>query len=183
CPVPAGAVLPWQASPHELALPEGRAGGSAAQVGTNLLYIGGTNGVAATATTYVAKLENGNYGGWSAGPALPEARTDAALANLSGVVYLVGGKGPDGGATDTVWSIGLDPDSGALKTWAPVEGLALPAPRAGAAAVAVTDGIVVAGGWGADGKATATVWKATVDATSGKLGAFKEQAALQAPVA
>jgi N-acetylneuraminic acid mutarotase len=183
CPVPAGAVLPWQASPNELALPEGRAGGSAAQVGTNLLYIGGTNGVAATDTTYVAKLENGNYGGWSAGPALPEARTDAALANLSGVVYLVGGKGPDGGATDTVWSIGLDPDSGALKSWAPVEGLKLPEPRSGAAAIAVTDGIVVAGGWDADGKATATVWKSTINATSGKLGEFKEQAPLAKPVA
>jgi hypothetical protein len=183
CPVPPGAVLPWQASPSELALPAGRTEGAAAQVGTNLLYIGGSDGSAGTDTTFVAKLDKGNYGAWTTGPALPEARTDAALANLSGVVYLIGGKGPDGKATDTVWSIGLDPDSGALKTWAPVEGLKLPAARAGAAAVAVTDGIVVAGGWDADGKASATVWKATVDATSGKLGAFKEQAALQTPVA
>jgi len=183
CPVPTGAVLPWQASPAELALPAGRTEGAAAQVGTYLLYIGGSDGSAATDTTFVAKLDKGNYGAWTAGPALPAARTDAALANLSGVVYLIGGKGPDGKATDTVWSIALDADSGALKTWAPVEGLTLPAPRAGAAAVAVTDGIVVAGGWGADGKASTTVWKATVDATSGKLGAFKEQAALLKPVA
>ena len=182
CPVPAGAVLPWQASPKELALPEGRTDGAAAQVGTNLLYIGGSNASGATDTTFVAKLQNGNYGAWSAGPALPAARTDAALANLSGVIYLMGGKGRDGKPTDTVWSIGLDPDSGALKSWAPVEGIKLPAPRAGAAAVAVTDGIVVAGGWDADGKPSTTVWKATIDA-SGKLGQFKEQAALLKPVA
>jgi len=189
CPVPAGGVLPWQASPSELALPEGRTGGTAAQVGTNLLYIGGSNGSAASDATFVAKLDKGNYGPWATGPALPEARSKAAVANLSGVIYLVGGEGPDGKATDTVWSIGLDPDSGALLTWAPVEGakkgenLALPAPRSGAAAIAVTDGIVVAGGWDADGKASTTVWKATTDSTTGKLGAFKEQAPLLQPVA
>ena len=183
CPVPAGAVLPWQASPSELNLPEGRSGGSAAQVGTNLLYIGGSNGSAAVDTTFVAKLENGTYGAWSVGPKLPEARTDAALANLSGVIYLIGGQGPDGKATDTVWSIGLDPDTAALKSWEPVEGLKLPDPRSGASAVAVTDGIVVAGGWDADGKASGTVWKSTLDATSGKLGEFKEQAPLAHPVA
>ena len=189
CPVPAGAVLPWQSSPSELALTEGRTGGSAAQIGTNLLYIGGSNGSTATDTTFVAKLDKGTYGPWATGPALPEARTKAALANLNGVAYLIGGEGPDGKPTATVWSIGLDPDSGALKSWAPVEGakqgenLALPAPRSGAAAIAATDGIVVAGGWDADGKASTTVWKATVDATSGKLGEFKEQAPLLQPVA
>jgi hypothetical protein len=183
CPVPAGAVLPWQPSPNELALPEARTDGAAAQVGTNLLYIGGSNASGATDTTFVAKLENGTYGGWSAGPALPEARTDAALTNLSGTAYLIGGKGPDGKPTDTVWSIGLDPDSGALRSWAPVEGLKLPEPRAGASAIAVTDGIVVAGGWDANGKATSTVWKSTLDAASGKLGEFKEQASLTTAVA
>ena len=189
CPAPTGSVLPWQASPNELELPESRTSGAAAQVGTSVLYIGGSDGSAATDTTFVAKLEKGNYGPWAAGPALPEARTNAALANLSGVVYLVGGEGPDGKATDTVWSIGLDPTSGALTTWVPVPGAKqgqtrkLPAPRSGAAAIAVTDGIVVAGGWDADGKASTTVWKATVDATSGKLGEFKEQAPLQQAVA
>ena len=181
CPVPGGAVLPWQASPKELALPERRAAGVAAQVGTNLLYIGGTNGTDASATTYVAKLDKGNYGPWGEGPALPEARSDAAVASLTGTVYLIGGSGPDGKATDTMWSLGLDPDSGGLKSWTALD-LQMPAPRSGAAAVAVTDGIVVAGGWDADGKATNTVWKATLDKT-GALGAFKEQAPLLRPVA
>jgi hypothetical protein len=189
CPAPAGAVLPWQASPSELALPDGRTGGSAAQVGTNLLYIGGSNGSAATDSSFLATLDKGTYGPWSTGPALPAARTKAAVANLSGTIYLVGGEGPDGKPTDTVWSLGLDPDSGALKTWEPVAGaakdtnLTLPAPRSGASAIAVTDGIVVAGGWDADGKASSTVWKATVNATTGVLGEFKEQAPLAHAVA
>ena len=182
CPVPAGAVLPWQASPAEIALPQGRTQGVATQVGSNLLYIGGSDGEAASATTFVAKVDKGNYGPWTEGPALPEARSDAAFASLNGTGYLIGGLGPDDKATDTVWSIGLDPDGGALTTWKPVEGLKLPAPRLGAMAVAVTDGLIVAGGWDENGKASTTVWKSTLD-SKGVLGAFKEQAALLHPVA
>ena len=182
CPVPAGAILPWQASPSELALPAGRTQGAATQIGTNLLYIGGSDGTAATATTYVAKVDKGNFGAWSGGPALPEARSDAALTNLNGTTYLLGGLGPDGKATSTVWSLGLDTTSGALGTWTPVGDLSLPQPRSGAAAVALTDGLLVVGGWDEGGKATTTVWKSTLD-KSGKLGAFKDQAALLRPSA
>jgi Kelch motif len=185
CPVPVGGVLPWQPSPAQVALPQARTGGAAAQLGKNLLYIGGSDGTAATATTYVTTIDKGNFGTWSEGPALPEARTDASLAILSGTAYLVGGLGPDGKATDTVWAIGLDPDTSKITEWKPVEGLKLPAPRAGAAAVAVADGIVVAGGWDADGKATSTVWKSTLETkgTTVSLGAFKEQPAMPHPVA
>jgi len=182
CPVPAGAVLPWQGSPAELALPQGRTQGAATQIGTNLLYIGGSDGTKASATTYVAKVDKGNYGPWAEGPALPEARSDAAFASLNGTGYLIGGLGPDGKATDSVWSLGLDPATSALGSWTVVKGLKLPAPRAGAAAIAVTDGLVVAGGWGADGKASTAVWKSTLD-SKGVLSAFKEQAALLRPVA
>ena len=102
CPVPAGAVLPWQASPAEAALPQPRTQGSAAQLGTNLLYIGGLDGAdRPRATTYKATIDAGNVGAWSEGPALPEARTDAGIAILSGSAYLVGGIGPDGEPTDT----------------------------------------------------------------------------------
>lgn len=192
CPAPAGAVVPWQSSPAGAALPEARTGGTAAQLGTNLLYIGGTDGSAPTSTTYVATIENGNFGGWTEGPALPEARADAAIAILSGTAYLIGGTGPDGEPTTTVWSIGLDPDSGALGTWSevggdpeadpPVPGLALPEARSGAGVVAVTDGIVVAGGRGPGNAPVATVWKSTLD-NQGALGEFKPQSDLFRPVA
>jgi hypothetical protein len=181
CPPPAGAVLPWQESPAEAALPEARTQGSAAQLGTNLLYIGGLDGTDPSATTYTATIDQGNIGAWSEGPELPEARANASIAILSGTVYLVGGIGPDGEPTDTVWSLALDPDSGELGDWTVVENVELPEPRAGAAAAAVTDGIVVAGGAGTEGNPTATVWKSTID-SKGMLAAFKDQPALLQPV-
>jgi hypothetical protein len=181
CPVPAGAVLPWQASPGEAALPEARTQGSAAQLGTNLLYIGGLDGTEPSATTYTATIDEGNIGAWSEGPELPAPRADASIAILSGTIYLVGGIGPDGEPTDTVWSLGLDPDSGELGDWAEIEDVSLPEARAGAAAAAVTDGIVVAGGAGPDGNPTATVWKSTLD-SEGKPAAFQDQPALLQPV-
>lgn len=192
CPVPAGGVLPWQPSPAQAALPAPRTGGVAAQLGATLLYSGGTDGSAPSASSYLTRVDKGSFGAWSEGPALPEARTDAALAVLSGSAYLIGGTGRDGAPTDTVWSIGLNPDTGALTGWgdtvvgaaAPAPKLPkLPAPRSGASAVAVTDGIVVVGGRGPDGKPTSTVWKATLD-SRGVLGAFEEQrAALPHPIA
>jgi hypothetical protein len=190
CPVPAGGIEPWQPSPAEAALPRGLTDAAAAQLGTNLLYIGGSDtvdGGSPSATTYVAQIANGNFGGWVEGPALPEGRAQAGLTTLSGTAYLVGGVGPDGAATDTVWAIGLDPETSALGTWEPVqvaedEPLTLPEPRSGAAVVAVTDGLVVAGGRNADGEPTATVWKSTID-DEGVLGEFVEMPGLQYPVA
>ena len=191
CPVPIGGILPWQASPAQAALPAARTGGAAAQIGTNLLYIGGTDGTAASATTYVAKIDKGNFSGWAEGPALPEARTDASVAILNGTAYLIGGTGPDGKPTKTMWALALDPATTTLTAWsdsvigatAPIPKLpTLPAPRSGASAIAVADGIVVAGGRDADGKVTGTVWKSTID-SKGVLGEFKEQPPLPHPIA
>jgi hypothetical protein len=186
CPVPGGGVLPWQGSPPQAALPQPRSGGAAIQLGTNLLYVGGTDGTASSATSFLTTIEKGSFGAWTEGPALPEARTDAALAVLSGTAYLIGGSGPDGAPTTTVWAIGLDPDTSALTTWSTevVKGTPLPElpePRAGAVAVAVSDGVVVIGGRGADNQPTTTVWKSTLD-DDGALGEFKPQAPLQRPV-
>jgi hypothetical protein len=190
CPPPVGAALPWEAVPAEAALPAARTQAAAAQLGTNILVIGGLDGTDATATTYKATIQDGNIGAWSEGPALPEARANASISILSGTAYLVGGTGPDGEPTDTVWSIGLDPDSGELGEWQELtippggedaDPLLLPEGRAGAATAAVTDGIIVAGGVGPDGNPTATVWKSTLD-TKGALGEFAEQPALPQPV-
>ncbi|NTW37616.1 MAG: DUF1015 domain-containing protein, partial [Syntrophobacteraceae bacterium] len=60
--------------------------------------------------------------------------------------------------------------------WTEVAGLALPAPRAGASAVTVSDGIVLMGG--TDGTAaTRSVWKAQAD-PKGKYGGWAEQTPL-----
>ncbi|HSL98443.1 MAG TPA: hypothetical protein VK831_07715 [Candidatus Deferrimicrobiaceae bacterium] len=182
CPPPTGSIVPWELSPSELALPAPRTDGAAIQIGTDLLYAGGSDGAAAAATTYRATISDGSFGQWSEGPALPEARSDAALATLSGIAYLLGGRNADGQPTDTVWSIGPDPDSGELGTWTPVEGVTLPEPRSGAAAVAVTDGIIVLGGFDADGAPTTTVWKSTLS-DEGLLGPFQPQPDLRFPAA
>ena len=190
CPVPPGGIVPWQETGAGAALPQARTDGTAAQLGKNVLYIGGTDGTegaAPSATTYVAQIDAGNLGAWGEGPALPEGRADAGITSLSGTAYLVGGLGPDGAATDSVWFIGLDPDTSALGQWAPLQDaeeadITLPEPRSGAAVVAVTDGIIVIGGRGPDGRPTSTVWKSTLD-EDGVLGAFTDQPALAFPVA
>ena len=177
CPPPTGAIVPWQGSPAELALPAARTGGAAIQLGTHLLYIGGSDGQKASSTTYASTVKSGNFSAWGDGPALPAARTDAALTSLTGTAYLIGGTGPDGKPTNTVWSLGTAGAKGDLGAWTAVEGVTLPEARSGAAAIAVSDGILVAGGRDADGKPSAKTWKATVD-LKGVLGPFVEQAPL-----
>src|SRR5512144_2364609 len=60
CPAPGGAMVPWQLSPAEISLPGGRTDGAAVQVGTKLLFIGGSDGKTASADVYVAELVNGS---------------------------------------------------------------------------------------------------------------------------
>jgi hypothetical protein len=175
CPAPAGAIVPWQLSPTQLDLPEGRAYGAAAQLGSTLLYVGGSNGSGPTTTTFTTKLANGTFTSWAAGPDLPAARQRAGVAVLNGSAYLIGGEAADGKPTNTVWELTADPTSGALGTWKPVADVTLPEARTGAAVLAVADGIVVAGGNGPDGKPSTKVWKSTADSKTGALGAFEAQ--------
>ncbi len=182
CPAPAGAVIPWEPSPAELALPAARTAGSVAQVGTKLLYIGGSDGSAPTTTTYVADAAKGTLAAWADGPALPEARTNAAAAVVGSTVYLIGGTGPDGKAVNTIWSMTYDQDAKSFSAWAPVKDFALPAARAAAAAMPVSDGLLVVGGFGPDGTPQGSVWKSTAN-SKGVLGAFSDQAVLLDPVA
>ena len=182
CPAPVGAVIPWEPSPTELSLPGPRTDAAVAQLGKRLLVVGGSDGTAATATTYVADLKDGTFGAWSEGPTLPEARTDASIVVVGSSAYLLGGSDAGGKPTDTVWTLPVDTETSALGAWTPVEGVTLPEARTGPAAIAVSDGLVVAGGRGPDGNPAATVWKANVD-TKGVLGAFAAQAELLVPVA
>ncbi len=179
CPAPAGATLPWHLAPEQVQLPAARTDGAAAVLGQTYLYAGGSDGTAPVATLYVSHaVGSGNLDTWSEGPAMPEARTDAASAVLGNTLFVLGGYGPDGQPTSTVYSISVEND-GSLGAWV-TEDNALPSPRAGASAVAVSDGIVVMGG--TDGSsATNTVWKTQQDASSKALGAWAEQAPLVEP--
>ncbi len=182
CPAPVGSVIPWEAAPGELSLPEARTNAAVSQLGTRLLVVGGSNGSSATTTTYVAELSGGTFGTWTEGPALPEARMGASIVVVGTTAYLLGGSDADGAPTNTVWSLPMDTDTSELGDWTPVEGVSLPEARSGAAAIAVSDGLVVAGGRGPDGNPTSTVWKAGLD-PKGAPGAFEAQAELPVAVA
>jgi hypothetical protein len=218
CPAPTGAVLPWQASPSELALPSARAGAGVFQSGTHIYVIGGetdagpTDEVLATDATL-----DGNFAPWEQAPALPEPRADAAVGVFLGVPYVMGGLDAAGQPTArtfkgivedgrlTGWELADGSDrteeltlpraiSGArvvagtsgfvlvggrdavgqpvsdvlvswvddagvrLQEWQPLEGLALPEPRAGVVAAGIGDFVYVAGGEGPDGP-TDTVFR------------------------
>ena len=183
CPAPVGALVPWHPSPTELALPEARTDGAVLQVGTKVLYIGGTDGSTAQADVFVAQtVGTGNFDAWAAGPALPEPRADASVAYVAGSVYVIGGLNEQGAPTDTVYMLTPDSVSGELGEWevAP-EAITLPEPRAAAAAAVTTDGLLLIGGRNADGP-VATTWKSTLD-EAGSLGDWAEEQALATPQA
>lgn len=188
CPVPVGAVLPWERSPDQIALPEPRTDGALVQVGTRLIYVGGSDGTTASEDVSVATIVPvGNFDVWTGGPPLPAARTDAAVATLNGVVYVAGGTDADGAAVATTFALRPNLETGELGEWqtADAEELAppdLPEPRTGASLVALADGLLLVGGAGADGAPTTTVWKSELDA-EGALGEWTPQAPLLEPTA
>ncbi len=183
CPAPVGALAPWHESPTELALPAPRTDGAATQLGTKLLYIGGSDGTAAQSTVYVAQLSGiGNFDKWAEGPPLPEPRTDASVVQVAGSVYVLGGLDAEGAPTTTVFTLTPDPQTGVLPEWEEAgEELVLPEARAGAAGVAAPDGMLLIGGEGPDGP-VATTWKSPFDA-QGKLQKWETEAALLHPQA
>jgi N-acetylneuraminic acid mutarotase len=180
CPAPVGATLPWDPSPPELALPAGRTGGTAVQLGLNLVYVGGSDGKAATDTSYTAPLYSGNFGPWQTGPALPAARSGAAVVVFNSAAYVIGGNGPDGKPTDTVYVAEQDLSTAQIGAFKPNETLKLPEARAEAAIVVASDGLILVGG--TNGTAPQpTVWKSTVD-KDGKLTAWAAQQPLPAGI-
>jgi Kelch motif len=184
CPAPVGAVVPWHPSPENLALPAPRTDGAAVQVGTKLLYIGGSDGQTASADVFVAEtVVPGNFDEWAAGPPLPEPRTDASVISLSGTIYVFGGRDAAGEPTTTVFYLAPDVQTGELGEWQSdlPEEIQLPEARAGAAAAATADGVLLIGGEGPDGP-VATTWKSTFD-EAGALEAWAVEAPLVTPQA
>ena len=174
CPAPGGATLPWHPAPQEVRLPAARTDGVAAALGTTYLYASGSDGTAPVADTHLSHpVGTGNLDAWSTGPALPEARADASSVVIGTTLYVIGGLGPDGQPTDTVYSLTVGNDGTLPAEWTIEEGLVLPEARAGAAAVTIDDGIVLMGG--TDGTAAqTTVWRIRRSA-QGKFGEWLPQ--------
>ncbi len=182
CPAPAGGIIPWEASPSNLDLPQARSDGAVLQVGTQILYIGGTDGTAAQSSVLIAQtVGTGNFDAWTEGPALPEPRADATVASVAGSIYVIGGIDADGAPTDTVFVLTPNATTGELGEWTPADALTLPEARSGAAIVATPDGVLLIGGRNADAPVS-TTWKATLD-EAGMLEAWVPEAGLQNPQA
>ncbi|HEX8938699.1 MAG TPA: hypothetical protein VF763_00930 [Candidatus Limnocylindrales bacterium] len=172
CPAPAGAILAWEPSPGQLALPSKRTDGAAVLAGNRLFYVGGSDGTTAKADVYATTpTADGNFAPWQPAGSLPAPRARVAAVFLGGSVYVVGGADDSGAPTDTVFVGTPGASTGAISSWKTDDTLKLPAPRAGAAVVVAGDGLFVVGGSDAKGPTT-TVWKATLD-TKGALGAWK----------
>jgi hypothetical protein len=180
CPAPAGAVVPWESSPSEIAMPAGRSNARAFASGTNLYVIGGTVGGAASAEVLVSQASvTGNFGRWTQAPPLPQPRSGAAVASLGGVPHVIGGLDASGKPTDTVFAGELK--EGALTGWTELPDLKLPKPLSGASAVGTATGFWLFGGKTAEGP-TAAVLRSVLDgATPPKLGAWEEVANLPLP--
>lgn len=182
CPAPVGALVPWHPSPEELSLPSARTDGAVLQVGTKILFIGGSDGATAQSTVYVAQtVGSGNFDKWTDGPPLPEPRADASVAYVAGSIYVLGGTDAEGAPTDTVFVLTPDGVTGELGDWEASDALSLPEPRSAAAAAITTDGLLLIGGRNADGP-VATTWKSNLD-SKGALGAWSEEQALAVPQA
>ena len=164
CPPPAGALVPWQASPPEVSLPEGRADAGAFQGGTDLFLVGGTTPTGVTASVLqTTTTEDGNLGPWAEGPGLPAPRTDAANVSVNGRPFVIGGLDADGKPTTSVYAATLT--EGKVTGWAEVEALKLPVALSGAMAVADANGVWLMGGRTADGLSAAT-WRAGIKPNS-----------------
>ena len=167
CPAPAGAIVPWTTSPAEVSLPAPRMDGAVVQSGTSILYVGGMDGTAASDRTFVAKTSGtGNFDKWADGPKLPEPRTNLSVIYSGGKIYAIGGLGPDGKPTTSVFVLIPDSKTGALGAWRTAADakldLTLPEARAGTAVVAASDGLLLIGGTNGT-TAVATIWKTTFD--------------------
>ena len=182
CPAPVGAVIPWETSPSELNLPQPRTDGALLQVGTQILYIGGSDGTTAQSTVYVARtVGTGNFDKWAEGPKLPEPRADASVAYVAGSIYVIGGRDASGAPTTTVFVLSPDSQTGQLGEWSTAKDLALPEGRAETASAITPDGLLIVGGRNADGP-VATTLKTKLN-SQGKLGAWSQEQPLVTPQA
>ena len=163
CPPPAGAVVPWEQGPTEIALPAGRAGAGVFTSGEIIYVIGGRTPDGATASVITSTTFDGNLTAWSEASALPEPRSDAAVVSLSGVPYVIGGKDASGAPTTSVFRGTVE--NGVLTGWESAADVPLPVALSDLAATSTATGLWVFGGRTAEGTVLATTYHAKLSTT------------------
>ena len=181
CPAPAGAVIPWEQSPAELALPQGRTASGTFSSGSNIYLVGGASGGTATNSVLVTTVASGNFSPWQDGPALPDARSGAVVLNLAGTPYVIGGSDASGNPTATVYRGTIT--SGALTGWTDA-GINLPMPLTDASGVSTANGLYVFGGEMSGNALSAATYLTTLTTTgTPKLQAWQEMTEVPLPEA
>jgi N-acetylneuraminic acid mutarotase len=146
-----------------------QAGGAAAVIGDHVWLWGGRDANGPVGAVQRADIgeeaveglpENPDAGkivrwGVSNGANLPAARDDAAGWTASGTLYLVGGEGPEGLATELYWSV--PSTTGDLPAWQHLDVSDLPSGLRGASPVMLGPNAVLVGGETADGPVTSSV--------------------------
>jgi len=158
---PNGNLSGWQAGP---ALPEPRAGAAVGVFAGVPYIIGGVDASgSATDTVFQGVIEEGVLTGWQRADGveskqdltLPHPMSDATVVPGTAGFVLLGGRDDAGQPTDGVYVAWIPaeqvPPDNTLQPWQPLDGLALPAPRAEAVAGTVGDFTYVVGGEGPDG--------------------------------
>lgn len=179
CPAPAGGIIPWDASPPELALPEARAGALVFSSGATIYLIGGKTSSGATASVVSTEVsKEGNLSAWVAAPELPAPRTGAVILNVAGVPYVIGGLDAAGQPTQTAYQGKID--QGKLTGWTESTVLALPVGLSDAVGTSTASGLYLFGGRTSAGLSD-KVWFAALDVTTAKLTKWIELPELVLP--
>lgn len=118
----------------------------AAFVSNGYIYVlGGNSGSGAmTSVEQVLVNTNGTLANWSAGTALPSARSNQTAWVRNDVIYVAGGT-PGSGALNSVLRAQIGATNGTIGTWS-TDGEVLPVGRSDAAMVIVEDLVLITGG-------------------------------------
>ena len=179
-----GVLTGWQLSDGEngtepLTLPQPLAGAGVAAGTAGFALFGGLDvDLEPTNGAYLAWIDDrGDLAAWE--PlgdelALPEPRAYMVADRIADFFYVIGGIGPDGVATDTVFRLEVSENepatnaAGNLLGWAVApEGQALPEPRADATSFNANGAVYAIGGFDAEGVPQESMLWAVPDTTTG----------------
>ena len=178
-----GVLTGWQPADGEnrapeLTLPEPRAGAQLVNGTAGFVLLGGydANGEPTDGVSVAWTDDRGALSPWQhlESVNLPEPRAEAVASRVGNFVFVVGGIGPDGKATDTVYSLEFDANEPATNEAGDTIGWltagsdeVLPAPRAGAISFNGNGAVYVIGGVDQTGSPQDSMFWVVPDATTG----------------